>query len=255
MKIYFRLPKSLIFSKDTVKTIREIGCIPTRRDTFKSNSIIINHGNSNPITLKGENIYLINRPTYINLSSNKLKTKELLSKYQPREININEIERFPVVIKLPFGCQGKGVFLVDSINALRNILSAHKSVVIEEYKEPLHEYRFNVLDGKIYQISRKDMVTGWDSKKFKFQWVSLGANAGLHKNTFKFVNSIINDIVKSTNYGLSSFAVDIIKSIDKKRYLTEINSAFGISNYTAVRLINTLLDKYENGELEKYRVR
>ena len=50
------------------------------------------------------------------------------------------------------------------------------------------------------------------------------------------------------------YTIDVMKGVDNNYYLTEMNSACGLGQYTTSKLIDILTSKYYNGELEKYRV-
>ena len=43
--------------------------------------------------------------------------------------------------------------------------------------------------------------------------------------------------------------------MDNKYYLSELNSGYGIGQFTLEKLLSTIREKYSKGELEKYRVK
>jgi glutathione synthase/RimK-type ligase-like ATP-grasp enzyme len=251
----FRLG-NITFSRDFINTLKGEGVIISRRNSFGRSAVLINHGNQKPIEVmnKVKSFYIINQPHAIKHSSNKRLTQRILGHYCPSTYNSpSEVNNFPVVIKPIHGFQGRGVRRVDSRRELRSNLRHYNDYIIQDYIEPKAEYRFNVLDNDIYQISRKEMVEGWNGK-FDFEWVSLGENAKLSNEFYRFVEHIIEDVYNQLGSDLGSYAIDVIKGNDNDYYLSEINSAFGIGEFTMPRMIEILNKKYYKGDLEKYKV-
>jgi glutathione synthase/RimK-type ligase-like ATP-grasp enzyme len=247
------------FSKKFIRTLRNRGVIISRRNEFGRSAVLINHGNHHPIKVKSnvQRFYVINKPDWIRYCSSKSANYNVLKDFYPKTYNHwEEVNKFPVILKRPHGFQGRSVMKIDSKTQLRNFMRGNNgSLIIQDYIPVLHEYRFNVLDGKIYQVSRKEMLEGYNGK-FKFEWKSLGTNAKLHNSTFKFVEDAIKQFHKKVGSNLGSYCVDVIKSKDKKgRYLSEFNSGYGIGEFTVSKLMDLLDRNYHSGKLEKYRVR
>lgn len=245
------------FSKPFYNVCRDRGIKITRKDTFNKNCIILNHGNQVPITISSnvKVCYLLNQPNSIHTCSNKRTNMNILPTFYPKVYKGGDAVEFPVVIKTPHGFQGTGVKKAIGKRQFERVINLlGTDVIIEEYIPIRSEYRFNVFDKTIYQISRKDMVSGWESK-FEFEWVSLGDEAKLSSSFYKFVDRVIDTLYNEVGDNLCSYAIDVIKSENGKYYLSEINTAFGIGEFTADRLIICIENKLKNKELLKYRVK
>ena len=262
--VYNNLPRivlrlaNIIYSKNCLDSAREHNLFPTRRRVFPSNTIVINHGSTDRILFKrnARNCYVINKPEFIKYSSDKLQTYKLLKDFHPPTYTYSDRSKLKdnveYIIKPRFGHQGRQMKYLNGLRA-KIYLTPSK---IAQVKMPIkYEFRFNVFDDKIYQISKKIKTRDIETGRCDFNWVSLGSNAKLHPNHFRFVRDIINEINSKLNHGLGSYAVDTMKTYDKKRYLVELNTSFGLGYYTSGRFYDIIRTKYFNGELEKYRVR
>jgi glutathione synthase/RimK-type ligase-like ATP-grasp enzyme len=250
----FRLG-DITFSRDFIRCLRSRGVVSSRRDSFGRSCVMVNHGNSHNITIKPKvkSFYLINNPRYIRYCSNKSTNMNVLEEYYPDTYKYpHQVKSYPVVVKSPHGYHGSGVRKANNKRELRRLLT--NDSIIEEFIDIKNEYRFNVLDKDIYQISRKNLIEGWNGR-FEFEWVSLGKDAQLSNRFYRFVEKIIYQFHDNVGSNLGSYAVDVIKGKDGKYYLSEINSAFGIGEFTIDRLLDTLNKKYYRGDLEKYKVR
>lgn len=254
-RVVFRLG-DIRFSKDFINALRSQSVIISRRDSFNKPALIINHGNSHDIRVNAIDSYLINKPRYIHYCSNKKSNMRVLKDYYPKEYNnASMVKDFPVVVKAVHGLHGTGVKKANNRRELKSIISSMRDdYLIEEYINIKGEYRFNIFDGEIYQISKKEMVKGWNGR-FVFEWHSLGSNAKLHPKFYDFIDNVITDFHKQVGHNLGSYAVDVLKSENGKYYLSEFNSAFGIGELTMQKLMNCIFHKYNACALEKYKVR
>ena len=247
------------FSKDFISTLKSRGVILSRRDVFGRSAICINHGNAKPITIRDnvKKFILINKPEAIKYCSNKRRNCKMLKDFYPTTYsNVNEVDRYPVVVKPLHGFQGVGIEKIESRNELDSYISRHNSnkFLIQECIPMKFEYRFNVLDRDIFQISKKQLIEGWNGK-FKFTFRSLGTDAKISNKFFNYVKSVIEEFHSQVGHDLGSYCIDVMKGKDKKYYLSEINSGYGIGQFTLEKLLYLLNEKYDGGELDNYRVK
>ena len=221
------------------------------------NGIVINHGNTDPIKIspKVKEFYLINKHNAIKYCSDKMKNYDILQDFYPFSCrHEDEIESYPVIVKPLHGYHGYGIKVVNNGKELRQHMSEHKGpFIIQKYVPIKHEFRFNVFDRDIFQISHKqrlDELT--DEGGFQFSYRS---GMKVSDKFLKFVKDAIKTFHDTVGYDLGDYCVDVMKSKDKGYYLSEINSAYGIGGFTRDKLLNIVKQKYESGELEPYRVR
>jgi hypothetical protein len=260
MKVYLRQPK-ITFSKDFVNTIKKHGIVLTRGNKFIRNGVMINHGNPKDIKIgrKVNTFYLINKPNYIKYCSNKAKNIDILKKYYPKTFNnVEDIKDkdFPIIAKPLNGHHGYGIEIFDDITSLSSFVHSIKEpYILQRYIPIKHEYRFNVFDKTIYQVSHKQKLDArTDKGGLLFSYRSLGSNAGISDKFWNFIDNVIKDFHDVIDINLGDYCIDVIKGQDKEYYLSEINSAYGIGNYTLEKLITIIDNKIRKGELEKYRV-
>ena len=259
MRIYLR-QGNITFSRDFVEHLKNKGIILTRRNHFKRSGIIINHGNTKPIT-KANNVkdlYLINKPEAISLCSDKMKNYKILNQFYPKTCRaVVDVKKFPVLAKPINGHHGYGIKKFDYIEDLSKFMKGvNKPYIIQEYIPIKHEYRFNILDRDVFQVSHKERLDEFTDKGgYVFSYRSLGKDAKLSKKFKDFVKDVIKAFHEVVGYTLGDYCIDVIKGQDNKYYLSEINSAYGVGQFTVDKLLETLNDKYRNGELEQYRVR
>lgn len=251
----------ITFSRDFVDTLVDAGIILSRRNLFNRNGIIINHGNHEPIRLghRVSSMYIINQPDYIRYCSNKMISCRLLPKYYPDYWeSFRDVDRFPVIVKPKFGHHGKGIRIIKSRHELIRFFTQHDNsdYVIQDFINISHEFRFNVFDRQIFQVSEKVRINqDVDRNGIEFEYRSLGEDPDIRPRFLTFLKGIINDFHKNVGYNLGSYCLDVMKSVDGDYYLCEINSAYGIGAFTLDRLITNIRNKYINRELENYRVR
>ena len=259
-RIIFRLG-NIVFSRDFVETLKSHGIILSRANRFKNDAIIINHGNTNEISAsrKVRNLYVINYPSYIKYCSNKWLNYKILKDFYPYtqlSTKINSDFALPLIAKPLNGHHGYGILEIKTPEELEELLHSHNTYLIQEKIDIKHEYRFNVFDGKVFQVSHRDKIPDRTQLGgFIFNYRSLGENAKLKSIFWEFVYNVIRTFKSSIPLKyLSSYSVDVMKGTDNKYYLSEINSAYGIGLFTLNKLIRNITEKYNSGELEKYRV-
>jgi glutathione synthase/RimK-type ligase-like ATP-grasp enzyme len=263
MRKYVRLG-NITYSRDFVKNTRAYGFILTRKNTIIHNGVMINHGNREPYKLgrKVNRFYWLNQPDYLNNCSNKMKNFNMLNEFYPfttrstdearKHINVgNEIIAKPVA-----GHHGYGIKFIHNENEMDNFMRNKKGNFVYQELLPIkHEYRFNIFDKEIFQVSRK-VYTDKKTPKggFVFEWKSLGAEAKISQKFWEWVNVVMNEFHKTVKDNIGTYCIDVIKS-KGKYYLCEMNVGYGIGEFTASKLNDLINNKLENGELEKYRIR
>ncbi len=259
MRIYLR-QGNITFSRDFVEHLKSKGVILTRKDKFFRSGIVINHGNTKPISIgkKVKELYVLNKPEAISLCSNKMKNYEILKDYYPHTCRISvDTKDFPVLAKPLNGHHGYGIEKFDNVKDLSIFLkNAKQKYIVQKYIPIKHEFRFNVLDRDVFQISHKQRLDEFTDKGgYVFSYRSLGRNAKISGKFKNFVYDVIKTFHNNIGYDLADYCIDVIKGEDNKYYLSEINSAYGVGQFTVEKLINEINRKYDNGELEPYRVR
>ena len=258
-RLYVR-QANIVFSKDFVDRVKEHSVIITRRNHFNRNGVIINHGNGKPITIgkKAKDIYIINKPEAISKCSNKNVNCKILKDYYPKLYDsIDSIDNYPVIVKPINGHHGYGIEVFDNEEDISNFFDTHSigKYIIQQYIDIKHEYRFNIIDKEVYQTSHKMRQEGeTDGGGFIFTYRSLGKDAKISQKFWDYVDNIINDFHEEVGSDLGHYCIDVMKGFDKKYYLTEINSACGLGDFTLGKLIEELDIKYSNGDLDKYKV-
>lgn len=256
---------NIVFSRDFVDTLKDKGVVLTRKNIFKRSGIVINHGNTKPIKKgrKVRELYLLNQPEYIKYCSNKLKNYNILEEFYPHTTeDINDVDKFPVLVKPLNGHHGYGIKRIDDMNELSSYFNTVKGKhLIQEYIPIKHEYRFNILDKDVFQVSHKQRIYNDDGTPMKtdkggmvFSYRSLGSNAKISDKFWDYINRVILKFHNSVGNHLADYCIDVIKGKDNTYYLSEINSAYGIGHYTSDKLIETINNKYISGELDKYMV-
>lgn len=251
---------NIIWSKEFVDTLRSREVILSKKDKFFKNAILINHGNSNPITLgkKVSKFYIINKPEAIKFCVNKMRNYKILDIFYPDTYeSIYDVDKFPVFIKPIGGHHGYGAEKVETRDKLKRILNnSNTKYIIQDYVPIKHEFRFNVFDRDIFNVSHKikqDYKTEKGGLVFGFR--SLGQGAKISDKFKRFVKSVIDTFHRTVGYDLGTYCVDVMKGEDGKYYLSELNSAYGIGQFTLEKMLDTIDHKYKCNELERYRVK
>lgn len=258
-RLYIR-QADIVFSKDFVDRVRGYDVVMTRRNHFNRNGVIINHGNRKSITVgkKANNLYIINKPEAIQNCSNKLVNCKMLKDYYPKLYSsVNDIDNYPVIVKPINGHHGYGIEVFDNEEDISSFFDNHSisKYIIQQFIDIKHEYRFNIIDRNVYQVSHKMRQEGeTEGGGFIFSYRSLGKDAKISKEFWKYVYNIIDIFHGHIDDDLGHYCIDIIKGMDKKYYLTELNSACGLGEFTLGKLIEELEEKYANGDLDKYKV-
>lgn len=259
-RIIFRLG-DIVFSKDFINLLKSNGIIISRARRYIRDAIVINHGNSNSLSLsrRVKRFYLINKPECIRYCANKWKNYQILKDFYPVTYlsteDISDIQ-LPIIAKPLNGHHGYGVKYINDTDELEMILNSGKIFLLQEFIPVKHEFRFNVFDGDVFQVShRKKLDTTTELGGFEFEYRSLGRNAKLKQKFWNFVRDVINSFHKTIPIqDLSSYCIDVMKSHDGNYYLSEINSAYGIGEFTFQKLLEEIKKSWENGDLEKYRI-
>jgi len=265
MRMYLR-QGNIVFSRQFVDTLKQNDIILTRKNHFKRNCIIINHGNTTPLTIskKADKVYLLNKPDAIHWCSNKLHNYEILKEYYPETTtNQSDVQHYPVIAKPLHGHHGYGIKRFNYMRDLKNFLNKVKEKYIIQTFIPIkHEFRFNVINREVFQVSHKQRVYDNNGNPLKtdnggmvFSYRSLGSNAKISSKFWKYINGVIEKFHNTVGYDLADYCIDVIKGEDGKYYLSEMNSAYGIGQYTLEKLIDRIDALYENNHLENYKVR
>ncbi len=183
----------------------------------------------------------INNSFSIINSNNKLFMLKKLSEYNfpiPNTIyinknyNINFIiknnNNFPKIIKTLNNCQGKGIFYVKNIkeyiNITKKIFKKENNILIQEYiqQKYIHDIRYIVFNKKILAYIKRIAKPG-EYRSNIYQ----GGKAYKTYSTKKEKKIAINATKK---LGLIFSGVDIIRNINYKPILIEVNSSPGITS-------------------------
>jgi glutathione synthase/RimK-type ligase-like ATP-grasp enzyme len=259
-RILFRLA-DIRFSRDFIDNLSDYGVIISRRNFFNRNGIIVNHGNHTPLRIgkKPSEVYVINEPSAIRYCSNKLESCKILPRYYPDYYNsYRDVKDFPVIVKPLHGHHGIGIRVLNSRHELIRFFQNHSqdNYVIQDLIPIQKEYRFNIFDREVYQVSEKiKLDEEFRRNGIEFSFRSLGDNPQISPKFYSFIDGIIKDFHKFIGYRLGSYCLDVLKSTDNDYYLCEINSAYGIGQFTSEHLLDRIKDKYANGKLKYYRVR
>jgi len=240
--------------------MRDYSFILTRKNRFLRNGILLNHGSSEQIGFgrKVNQFYILNNPSYIHYCSNKMDNYNILSKYYPKTTtNIDYISRLPIIAKPINGHHGYGIKILHIPSEIREFNRQHPSgYIYQDFINIKYEYRFNIFDKDIYQISRRECSSERTPEGgYIFYYNSLGKDAGISDKFFNFVYDVISDFHRVVGNNLCHYSIDVMKGIDNKYYLTEMNSACGLGNYTVDKLYKEISKSLKSGRLEKYRVR
>ena len=258
INLYLR-QSDITYSRRFVETLMDAGFILTRRNRFKRSGIVLNHGNGEPISVADNvrRLYVINKPSYIYKCSNKLTNYNILPDYYPYTTsNWRDVDDFPIIAKPFSGHHGYGMKVLHDFDELYNFVRRHPSRYLYQKLIPIrHEYRFNVFDGEVYQVSRKERIDEINSQGSDFKYNSIGMGANISDRFWDYVNEIIEDFDSNVGSALGHYGIDIIKGTNKKYYMCEMNTACGLGEYTVDKLLEVLNKKFDNGNLEKYRVR
>lgn len=259
MRLYLRQSNSVVFSQSFVDRMKEKGVILTRRNRYTRDGIILNHGNSNPITYSKRvtKLYLLNNPEYIKYCGNKELTYKMLEDYFPDTfLSIDDIDDMPVIIKPIHGHHGYGIKqFYDYGELLKYLDNTDEEYLIQRLIPIKHEYRFNVFNQRVFQVSRREkQIEKTDLDGFIFEYYSLGKEAKIKQKFWNFISDIISKVYSHLGKNLCSYCIDVIKGMDNKYYLSELNSAYGIGGFTIMKLIEEIHRNYEDSNLEDYRI-
>lgn len=246
---------NITFAKSFIEQARESGFICTRRHSFKKPTIILNHGNPDSLKTHQDTI-LLNHPEAIKYCMDKGLTSDLIADFMPthytpkgRTIRQEHIN-YPIMVKPVKGYHGNGIRKINCIDKLSGLdLSRY---IIQDYISTKREYRFNILDGTIYQISRKEIVSQTPIR-IKFDYISLGTGAKLSGKFFDYIKAVIAQISNELDNTMPHYAIDVLKAKTGKYYVAELNSAPGLYGRTFEKFQACLYEKLNAGDLEKYQ--
>ncbi len=257
LRIYLK-QGNITFSQHFVDLLRSEGVFLTRRNKLFRSGIVINHGNSEPIEIgrKVRQFYIINQPEYIQYCSNKLKNYNTLKDFYPETYtHKRDVTEYPVMAKPLSGHHGYGITKINNRRELREF-RPDKTYIYQRFIPIKHEFRFNILDREVYQVSHKERIEGeTEGGGFVFSYRSLGSNAKISDKFWNYIDRIISKFHNTVGYNLGHYAIDVMKGTDNEYYLSEINSACGIGEFTLDKLLDLLENKYYDNDLEEYRVR
>jgi len=259
LKLYLK-QSNITFSRNFINVMRSYGFILTRKNRFLRNGILLNHGSSEQIEFgrKVNRFYILNNPSYIHYCSNKMDNYKILSSYYPKTTtSIEYINHLPIIAKPINGHHGYGIKILYTPSEVREFDRLHPSgYIYQNLVKIRHEYRFNIFDRHIYQISRRECSSERTPEGgYVFYYTSLGRDAGISDKFYDFVYNVISDFHNAIGNNLCHYSIDVMKGIDNKYYLTEMNSACGLGNYTVDKLLKEINASLSNDRLEKYRVR
>ena len=256
--IYLR-QGNIVFSREFVDILRSKEITLTRRNNFTRSCIIINHGNSKPYSI-GRNVsklYFLNHPDAIHYCCNKKHNWNILKDFYPNVYSNSELNgdiNFPIIAKPLNGHHGYGIVVVKDRKQLDSI-SNKNSYIFQDLIPIKHEFRFNVLDRDVFQIShRQRLDEETDEGGYVFSYRSLGNDAKISGKFRNYVLDVIKKFHEVVGYSVADYCVDVMKGTDNEYYLSEINSAYGIGQYTIEKLVDSINYKYDEGKLEQYRV-
>lgn len=246
------------FTQDSIDTWKAYGVMVSRARGYVKDSVVINHGNSKNFKVgRGvRRLYLLNHPKYIEFSVDKWKGYTLLKPYYPETYLASDYDGqldYPFVAKPVTGYHGYGFQIIHDDNELEKVQNLNRPYILQEYLERSVEHRFNVIDGEIYQVSKRIVKDGMEGGCVRYK--SLGRDAKLSEAYWDFVHRAVNDFSDAVEDKIASYCIDVMKSKDGLYYLSETNTAFGVGGLTVEKLLETLRRKYDSGDLEKYRVR
>ena len=165
-----------------------------------------------------------------------------------------------VILKVNNGTCGDGVYHVTTKNKLKKI---YNSVVIGNGKDKLidllKEFNINYFSNKNNlkkKINYNKILKNNEEFIYDFKFnLSKGSiiNEDILKETKTIVSKMAKDVSKKINLGFGS--IDIIKTIDDKYYVLEINSGVMIENYIKLTTDGVKKAKkvYEEAVLEMFK--
>jgi len=259
-RIIFRLG-NITFSKNFIDLLKSKNVRISRANRYIRDAVVLNHGNSNSFTLSSrvKRFYLINKPSSIKYCSNKWLNYEILHDFYPRtqlstdkDIRLN----FPILAKPLNGHHGYGIVIINDSKMLESIANSKTVYILQDYINIKHEFRFNVFNRQVFQVSHKERTEDKTGKGgFIFNYRSLGEHAKLKKRFWEFVHNVIHTFHLTIPVeDLGSYCIDVMKDFNGNYYLSEMNSAYGIGEYTFNKLLGRIYNTWEEDRLARFRV-
>lgn len=248
---------NMTFSKVTINAAKGAGFTWTKKRKFVKHPeyVVINHGGTGEISFgtKVKKATVINLPTNINLSSNKRRMMEQVQtvkndleivKIPETSMDFNDM-MMPFIEKPLVGYGGKGVVL-----HVRKPETRTPNTIYQEFIPDVdREYRFVFFNKELVNISRKMPIPG-KADFGHFEWRSIGMGTKLPKSLLSDAERIVEAFD-----GIPSLAVDFLSretEDGREFYFGEVNSAYGLGEFTANRLMPVVKKHYSEGKLDKY---
>lgn len=251
MRVYLR--HSIPLQRSLVDACKKEGVIVTRRSHFKRSGVVINHGDSRAITIgrRVKRLYVLNSPDIIRFAKDKQASLKSLRDFYPETLDSLCAVTLPCLVKPRFGRASEGIVKCDSVEELSEVLRWTRRYIVQELVENVtSEFRFNVFNSNVYQVSRKEKQSDGG-----FVYTSLGPAAELSEAFWQWARDCVDAIDTATGGKLVSYALDVIRQKGGHYYLCEVNSAYGLKGFTAKRFVKLVKEAYEEGALEEYRVK
>jgi len=240
----------LLAKELNTRRLKRVGS--TVRDT--ADVTIINWGSG---SVPFRNAKIINNPSKVSVSANKLKTFQELSKYN--EVNIPEYttsietarswivdKKYRVAVRSVLnGNSGAGLSIATHVDELT------RAPLYVRYVPKSGEYRVHVIDGAVVRVQKKVLRKGDQPKNG--EWAIRN-----HENGFIFQianqkdiphRSILDQAVAAVKHlGLDFGGVDVIwNDKSRKAYVLEVNTAPGIEGGTVSIYANSFRDMTRDG--------
>ncbi len=179
-----------------------------------NNWLSIKNTNNKLLMLKklAKNNFNIPKTLYIKKENNFLKIKKKFS--------------FPIIIKTLNNCQGKNIFYIKNnkqyINIKNKVLKKENSILLQKYiqQKYIHDIRYIIFNQKVLAVIKRIAKPG-------------EYRSNIHQGGKPYRTKIIKKekkiaILATKKLGLTFSGVDIIRDINSKPILIEVNSSPGI---------------------------
>lgn len=244
-KCYLKINKKKIdifYKKKKIKNINIlISRISSNKNNYKNLHIIKE--------IEKKSKIIINKYLSIKNTNNKLLMLKKLSKnnfnipktiYIKKEKNwfslIKNKNNYPKIIKTLNNCQGKGVFYAKNknkcLNIIKKIFKKEESVLLQNYvkQKYTHDIRYIVFKKKILAVIKRIAKPG--------EYRSNIYQGGTAHKTYSTKKERKIAISATKKLGLIFSGVDIIRNIESKPILIEVNSSPGIFSIEKTLKIN-----------------
>jgi glutathione synthase/RimK-type ligase-like ATP-grasp enzyme len=194
---------------------------------------------------------VLNKPSKVSVSSNKLKTFEVLKEHgevriPPFTTDINEAKRWITDLKYKVAVRsllnangGKGLAIAETVEQLT------KAPLYVRYVPKAAEFRVHVVDGVVIRCQKKVMPKGkvpdgpWAIRNHENGFIFQLAKGGDVPDKQIFTQAVLACDVLGLDFG----GVDVIwNEASKKAYVLEVNTAPGIEGGTVTAYATALKD-------------